>query len=107
VQHPAQARPRTFLDHHPDDGLAQAGTAVGGQHVHVGQVGGAAVAEGSGEADHGTGLVVGTYDAPGRADLLPDVLVAAPPGPVGFGGQERDRGPGIDPGRVVVDLVAS
>ena len=106
VQHPAEPCARALLDHHRDDGLAQAAAAVRGQHVHVGQVGGPAVAERAGEADHRANRVVRPDDPPGRGDLAPDVRLGAPPGPVGLGGQERRRGRGIDPGRVVVELVA-
>jgi hypothetical protein len=46
--------------------------------------------------------------AVGASQVWPISHVSGPaPGPVGFGGQERYRGPGIDPGRVVVDLVAT
>jgi len=42
VQHPAL--PWTVLDHRGHDGPAQSGAAVLRQHVHVGEVGGPAVA---------------------------------------------------------------
>jgi 3,4-dihydroxy-2-butanone 4-phosphate synthase len=54
VQHPPQPCPLAFLDDQPHQGLAQARAAVRGQHVHVGEVGRRAVADRTGEADHGT-----------------------------------------------------
>src|SRR5947208_5251690 len=105
VQHPAESRARAVLDHHRDDGLAQAPAAVRGQHVHVGQVGRPTVADRAGQADHRAGRIVGPDEPPGPGDLAAYVRFGAPPAPVGLRGQERRGGRGIDPGRVVVELV--
>jgi hypothetical protein len=86
VQHPAESRAGALIDHHRDDGLAQAAAAVGGQHVHVGQVGRPAVADRAGEADLRSGWIVHPDEPPGRGHLTADVGFGAPPPPVGLGG---------------------
>ena len=105
MQHPAEARSRPVFDHRPHDRLTEAGAAVIRQHVHIGQVGGRAVAERAREADHRTCPVIGTDHPPCLADLLLDVFRGAPASPVRAGGEERDRRVEVDPARVVIELV--
>ena len=107
VQHPAPVGERPVLDDLADELDAEPGAAMALEDVHVGQVHepcGVAV-DRSGEADLST-VLVEADDVRARVDQLVLSLAAPSLCPVGLAPEVRVDGTPVEPGGVVVELVA-
>ena len=107
VQEPAAVRVRAVLDHLADELDAEAAAAALVENVDVGEVEEAAAVElgRAGEADLAA-VVVEADDADAAVDQRVLLLARAARGPVRVGAEVRVDGVAVDPGRIVVELVA-
>jgi hypothetical protein len=108
VQQPAELRAGPTVDHHCDQGLSEAVSAVGREDKDVREVRQRdTVGHGAGEADHCASILpIGADHAPGSAYLGFDVGASTPSSPVRLLRQKRPHYVEIHTGRVVVEYVA-